>query len=260
MLSILRFNRFSLLALLIMASLPLSADESWQEQTLLVCSEDAGWPPFSFMPAQPDAQFSGFNQDVMAKIFTAQGIRFEVKIKPWKRCLQDGLDGTVHIILDGASNPQREKDYLFTRQIYSLKPVYFLSKQHRLASESDLTLEDLKSLKVCGQKGYTYTNFGFNNDKVAQISKDLHKVLDLTRLSRCDIGLGREEVLRAELTSYDYGSDLVIRPVPGASEEAFFWLLSRQFENVQGLKQHIDANIERLYESGEAQMLMGNYF
>ncbi|TNC79800.1 MAG: hypothetical protein C9356_17205 [Oleiphilus sp.] len=255
-----RGKRYCLLFLLVAVSLPLLAREDWQQETLIICSEDAGWPPYSFVSPDENAKFSGFSHDLFERIFTAHGIEYLVEIKPWKRCLQEGIAGPVHLVLDAASNPQRARDYLLTEPIYSLKPVFFTAREHALAVQKNVSIDQLKSLIACGQKGYTYTNFGFDNSLVPRVSKDLPKLLDLVRLGRCDVGLGRDEILRAELKNYEWPDQFYISEIPDTALEPFYWMINRKFDFAPALKKHIDEQVQRIYQSGEAELLLNRYF
>ncbi|MBK8970329.1 MAG: hypothetical protein IPM37_02735 [Hahellaceae bacterium] len=96
------------------------------------------------------------------------------------------------------------------------------------------------TLNLCGQAGYTYSNFTIDDTKVERVSEDLAKVLDLTRLDRCDLGLARKEVLLTELKSYQYASAIKYQSIENAQKEDFYWMINRQYPFAEELKQIID--------------------
>ena len=126
------------------------ADTKWQNRSIILCAEDAGWPPFSFPQNTPTESFKGFNADLMKLIFDKHSIKYEVVIRPWKRCLNDGAIGDVSIVMDAAKNPEREKKYLLTKPIYSLKPIVFFAKTKSHLYPDFLNATDLQSLWTCG--------------------------------------------------------------------------------------------------------------
>lgn len=242
-----------------MGSLAL-ADTTWQNRKLTLCAEDAGWPPFSFQKASSTEAFRGFNADLMKLIFDKHSISYEVVIRPWKRCLSEGIVGDVSIVMDAAKNPEREEKYLLTEPVYSLTPIVFFARGKSNVYPDHLNAADLQKLRACGQKGYTYSNFGFDNALVELVSEALLHVLDLAVLERCDIGLARKEVFLYELKSYADAQKLDYRPLQNASKEPFYWLINRQLDFAEELKQLIDEEVSELYRSGKAQDLLRAYF
>lgn len=236
------------------------AGTKWQNHNLILCAEDAGWPPFSFQKKSPTETFRGFNADLIKMIFDKHGISYEVVIRPWKRCLSEGILGDVSIVMDAAKNPEREKNYLLTEPVYSLTPVVFFANSKSDLYPDYLNAADLQKLRACGQKGYTYSNFGFDNVRVELVSEALLHVLDLAVLERCDIGLARKEVFLYELKSYADAHKLDYRPLQNAPKEQFYWLINRQLDFAEELKQLIDEEVSELYRSGKAQELLNAYF
>ncbi len=235
------------------------ADTKWQDRNITLCAEDAGWPPFSFPQNTPTESFKGFNADLIKLIFDKHSIKYEVVIRPWKRCLNDGAIGDVSIVMDAAKNPEREKKYLLTEPIYSLTPIVFFAKTKSHLYPVHLVASDLQTLRACGQKGYTYNNFGFDNERVELISESLSHVFDLAVLERCDIGLARKEVFLNELKSFPNSHKLDYRTLQNASKESFYWMINRQLEFADELKQLIDKEVSELYRSGKAQELLKVY-
>lgn len=238
----------------------LLAEANWQSRKLVLCAEDAGWPPFSFQKSSPDEAFSGFNADMMKLIFDKHQVHYEVVIRPWKRCLSDGIKGDVSIVMDAAKNEEREKTYLLTEPVYSLTPIVFFARSHAHQYAEQLKAADLQNLRACGQKGYTYTNFGFDNERMELVSETLQHILDLAVLERCDIGLARKEAFLNVLKSYDNARKLDYRPLQNASKEQFYWMINRQLDFAEELKQLIDQEVSALYRSGKAQQLLNRYF
>lgn len=238
----------------------ISAQESdWKKEGVVVCSEDAGWPPFSYSADGTAETFQGFNADLMKNIFDKNGINYRIVIRPWKRCLQDGAAGDVNIILDAAKNPEREQTYLLTEPVYSLTPVVFFPASDASQYPQPVSAPKLEAMLICGQKGYTYNNFGFDNDRVAMISKDLPKVLDLVLLKRCDLGLARKEILLSELTDYIGADKFAWQTLESVPPENFYWMLNRNFVYSSELKSIIDQEVAALYQSGAAQSMLSRY-
>lgn len=233
--------------------------EAWKHGKVRVCAEDAGWPPFSIPPKSSEEAFQGFNASVLAAIFERHGIPFEVDIRPWKRCLMDGMNGDIHIVLDAAKNAERERDYLLTEPIYELTPAFFFPAQNAAQYPSPVHAQVLQDRMVCGQNGYTYSNFGFDNARIQQTSPDLPKILELVDLARCDIGLARLEVLQAELKAVARPDRFAYQRLQNASSEPFYWMLNRHAPFAVELKRLIDTEMARLKATGESGRMLKAY-
>lgn len=240
-------------------ALDAAAQTDWSQTVVTVCAEDAGWPPFSLLNSDPELPFRGFNADVLKAIFEGQGIPYRIVHRPWKRCLLDGMHGDVNIVLDAAKNPEREQNYLLTRPVYSLTPVIFFARSHTDAYPDAISTDKLMSLHLCGQSGYTYSNFTIDDTKVERVAEDLAKVLDLTRLDRCELGLARKEVLLTELKAYPQASDIGYQTIQNAQQEDFYWLINKQAPLATELKAIIDQGLNALYESGQAEKMLSTY-
>lgn len=117
----------------------------------------------------------------------------------------------------------------------------------------------MSTLHLCGQAGYTYSNFTIDDSDVERVSEDLTKVLDLTRLNRCDLGLARKEVLLSELQNYSQAAEIHYQYIENARQEEFYWLINRQMPYAADLKAVIDQGLNDLYDSGEAEKMLSTY-
>ncbi|WP_127716242.1 ABC transporter substrate-binding protein [Halobacteriovorax sp. HLS] len=231
------------------------------DKVLKVCAEDAGWPPFSIPSRSNTKMFSGYNLDVLTHIFSKHDIGFEIVIRPWKRCLHDGISKDITIVLDAAKNEQRQRDYVMTNPIYSLTPVYFYLDKLEANFSKIETSKELKKLDlICGQKGYTFNNFGLDNDDVTMISKGIHEILDLVVKKRCSVGLARKEVLLTQLVDFKDSEQIAIKKLAGIETEKFYWLINKNFKYADKLKSIIDSEVKILEHSGKSQQFLNKYF
>lgn len=240
--------------------LEISAFTIPENQIINICAEDTGWAPYSILEkykSNGTFKLSGFNRDLLEEVFKRSNIKFNFVIKPWQRCLKEGISGDVHIVLDAASNEQRKRDYLLSTAIYKMTPAYFY---HNSKKMNKLTAEKvLEESPICGQSGYTYTNFGIPNDVVKKLSKALFRIVDLVSEKRCAIGLTRLEVLKRELTSFKEYSNISYDKIHGAKKEEFFWLINKSFNFSNYLKELIDKEYSALEKSGFLKKLRTKY-
>ncbi len=248
-------------ALWVVSGMILAQDApKWPHGFVKICAEDAGWPPFSFPPDSENERFRGFNADLLARIFKQHQIPYEVSIRPWKRCLLDGKDGDIDMVLDAAKNPERDRDYLLTEPIYELTPGIFFEIEYSRFYQEPVTTANLQGLSLCGQKGYIYTNFGLEEKRIQRVSKGLPKIIELLLLKRCDIGVARLEILLTELKDAPDAKRLGYQRLRDASAEQFYWMLNRHSEFSMQLKQLIDSEVKALAERGELERMLQVYF
>ncbi len=233
-----------------------------KDQVINICAEDTGWIPYSNPIKSDDSsgyEFSGFNKDIIEEIFNKNKIKFKFVIKPWQRCLKDAIDGNIHLVLDAASNEERERDYFLTAPIYRMTPAYFFHK----SDSKDLMMKTadiiLKNSPICGQSGYTYKNFGIPNKEVKKLSKALGRIIDLVSAKRCKIGLTRLEVLKRELPTFKEYSDISYSAIKGAEKEEFFWLINKNFSFSKKLKTIIDKELKSLTLNGKILKISNKY-
>jgi len=235
------------------------AQSTWNHEALRICAEDTGWPPFSIPPNESNQRFSGYNADLLSEIFSKRDIPYEVVIRPWKRCLNDAINGDIHIVLDAASNNDRKKKYLLTKPIYRLTPVFFFDRELVAQYPEPVTAKQLHDLNVCGQSGYIYNNFGFDEGTINLASKDITKIVELVLLKRCNIGLARNETLKAELKRHPYADQVAIQHLSNTPPELFYWMINRSSPFAQRIKEIIDQDIQSMQKNGALPSLLHAY-
>lgn len=220
-----------------------------QSEVINICVEDAGWPPFTILTTENDKNngaIAGKNIEFLKLIFSKYNIKYNIHIKPWSRCLYEGINGNIQIVLDAALNEQRRKDYIPTDMIYELTPVYLYNRKKYVDPLGSLSPEELKKLgQGCGQVGYIYNNFGFKNDELNLQSKDLQSLLSLISKNRCAFGLARLEVFKYERDLYNNFNDIDFSNILSAKNESFFWLINKNYKYAAHLKTLIDEEISR---------------
>lgn len=217
------------------------------DTTLNVCAEDSGWPPFSIPANSKKQMFTGLNKEWLEAIFNKHHIKFNIVIKPWKRCLYEAINGDIHIVLDAADNEQRRKDYLLAGPIYHLTPIFFYAKALRDKIPTINVGSDLESFgTLCGQSGYTYLNFGVSNDIVKMDSKDLSGVIDLVSKQRCTFGLARKETFLAQYNYQANKDEIQYSEIPNSINENFYWLINKKYKFAEKLKNIVNKEISLL--------------
>ncbi|EQC47468.1 ABC transporter substrate-binding protein [Bacteriovorax sp. Seq25_V] len=241
-------------------ALSVSANSFPNGELISICAEDAGWPPFSIPEISENGEtgnVSGFNKELISKIFNKHHINFKFIIKPWSRCLYEAIHGDINIVVDAATNPQREKDYILTNTIYTLTPIYFFNKKNKDSFSANIKASTLYTKgDICGQSGYTYTNFGLDNNKIKMVSKDLASVLDLVSKGRCTIGLTRREVLDIELKNFKDADEIQSQTIADVEVENFYWLVNKNYKYTKELVHIINSELLEMRKNGSYSKLI----
>lgn len=235
-----------------LAASPLATD------TIKVCGDGAGWPPYHF---KKEGSIQGYDVDVLGKIFTPHNIKFKVTMPPWKRCLSDNKHGHYHISLSASLNPDRIKNYLVSRVYYILKGKYFFFRQQDAGKFKVESPKDLLNYNVCGLRGYNYDGFGIKTAFVDRNANNFTQLIRKTKMGRCDMFLARHEVLQGFQLVGKYYIDPSIShaKIPGISGDRFHMLISRKHPHAEELLQLINSELDRLDKQGTLDQLLNNY-
>lgn len=227
-------------------------------QSLKICSDGAGWPPYTYIK---DGKTMGYDVDVLDAILTPAGVKFQVDMPPWKRCLVGTEGGKYHIALSASHNKEREEKFLMTRDYYTLHGSYFYAKKHHPSGIEITQPSDLLKHKICGLHGYNYSGFGIDTAKVDRSAQNFDQVSRKTKAGRCDMFLARFEILVGfKLMGKPYYDDqLEAKKVPGIEGDKFYMLISRKYPQADALKKLIDDGVTRLQQEGKLDSILQKY-
>ena len=79
-----------LLCTLLLASLSLVAEEP-----VLVCVDDAGFPPYAYLDPKSPGLLVGASVEQVEAVLEGTGHRLRIELLPWKRCLEEVEAGTI---------------------------------------------------------------------------------------------------------------------------------------------------------------------
>jgi polar amino acid transport system substrate-binding protein len=225
---------------------------------------DGELPPLAFyqrVDGRVTAATTGYSVDFLRLIVRTQGIEAKVDMIPWKRCLAEVDRGGYELLLDAAANEEREKKYLISKPYYTLQDAYLYLRSRPVGKVESAV--DLRRLRVCGQAGYTYRNWGLEDAEIDTGARTFEQALQKLRLGRCDVVLIRLETARGNRISEGvegiHIEDFAWKKMPGMVPLPFHMMVSRNLPYSQKLLALIDAGIERMIRTGEAKKLEGQY-
>lgn len=227
-------------------------------RTLLFCGDKAGWPPYTF---EKDGLVQGYDLDVLKQALAPYNLHFKVYMLPWKRCLEMVKQGQMDVALSASGNEERVQTYRMTAPYYQMTPSYIYLNA-RFPDGIHTPPEKLaQSYKVCGLRGYSYHSFGLSTEDVESTSQNFKQLFSKTRAGRCDLLLGRYEVLIGfALTGNILLTDLwKTTPVPGVDPDDFRMLVSRAVPQSVELHRILNTRIMAMKTSGELDRLLKPY-
>ena len=244
-------------------AIPIQAQFIKSGSVIHTCGDGAGWPPYTFFKrvnGQKTEEIIGYDVDVLKAIGAKHRIKFTVSMPPWKRCRKRAKKGKkFQIALSASYNKERERDYLMSRDYYSLTPHYFYSKIKYPKGLAIKTIRDTKQYRICGLFGYNYV--GFQPHEINQDSKIFPDVIKSAHYGKCDLFLARYEILAGfSVIGEPYLNDtLGNAPYPDVPTTKFHMLISRKYKFAHELKALIDREITELEGKGQLQKILSKY-
>ncbi len=248
-----------LLLLIAGLSLGLTARVDAAER-IVACGGDNNWPPMSY--ATPDnPQVKGFSADVLRAIFPSNN-ELQIQLRPWVRCLtevtrSDGAD----IVMSFLRNPERDKQFLFSRPYASLTPVYiYLSS--RYTRPPVRALADLVPLKVCAVRGASIAYTKLPPEAIDAGSNGYTSLMVKLNKEYCDVVVDMQEVIQGhrKLGSIPLVAGLhTVALLPETEPHPLHFGVSRSNPQALSLVERLDRGIQNLQRSGALAKMQASY-
>lgn len=123
-------------------------------QPLKVCTNE--WPPYTFLE---NGQVRGIDADLLHLVLTNLGIRYDITLEPWRRCLHKMSEGKLDILLDAFYSDERAKSMIFPSEAMAESAMVLFHAHARPYVIN--SIEDLAGLRVGTEPGYAYGNQAF---------------------------------------------------------------------------------------------------
>lgn len=233
------------------------AAPDFRGSTVIVCDDQNEWPPYIYFERKGDGtrtgKVVGYSIAVIDAIFARHGIKRDLKMLPWARCVADLQDGTrAHLAMNLTRNAERDRILLFTRPYYSMHSHYFYSGRSFPKGLEIRTLADLQNYRTCGLKGYNYERLPVQNMDLG--SKDYRSLVSKLHLGRCDVFLEQYEAMVGfGAVGQRHLDDPTLRHgrLPELQPAAFAMGISRKYPHAAALQALLDSELQRMERSGE---------
>jgi len=256
--------RFGLAMLLVCLSLSNTA----LSRELKICDDQAEWPPYTYYARENGvankSQLTGATTDLIGRIFESSGISYSIKLLPWKRCLNEVIEGqTYEVFADASSNKERLNTYHRSQPTYKTTEGLFFSKKRFPNGLTLTSATDINKYKLCGLMGYNYASFfelGVKKDLdlgVNHASKALQKL----EKGRCEVFLSTIEPIfgAVAINQFSLSSEIDHISLPGAKGTSFYFWVSKKSPRAAMLLETLNTAIDKLYSNGEADKIFKKY-
>ncbi len=227
-----------------------------------ICEDENEWPPYSYflrVDGNKSRKLVGYAVDVIDEILTRNHISYHIDMIPWARCMAvTTLGKQYQMVLNLSFSPERMQALLFSRPYYSTTVYYYYSKRHHPDGLPIKGTADLKSLRLCGVRGYNYVGYGIDTRAIDQGAGDFTALIAKMHLGRCDLFLEKNEIMTAYAAiGRDYLADPDVgrAPMPGMKPALFHFGVSRKYPQAEALRTLIDQELVKMEESGRLQEL-----
>ncbi|OHX15235.1 hypothetical protein BI343_02455 [Chromobacterium amazonense] len=258
-------TRSTLAALLFFPALGLAQD--LDRSLLHICDDGDEWPPYTYYLRynhQATAEITGYSVDVITAILNKHHIPFQINLLPWKRCLASIENAETYLMaLSASKNPEREKQFLFSRPYYQTHYYVFYSKIKYPDGVNVAGQADLGRYRLGGIKGYAYSALTAVNKDAMVRTADYPTLGRALLADRFDLFAEDYEVLVGldRLGSTNIISDPKIghKPLPGMPGNAFHMIFTRKNPRGTQLQQLVNQELQQMQDSGELDKLLIKY-
>ncbi|MCL9780923.1 transporter substrate-binding domain-containing protein [Vibrio sp. S4M6] len=261
-------NKYGMSVLLLLSAL---VGFPAMSQVVNICNDNAEWPPYTFHPRDngkaDKSSLVGASYDTLKVIFQQAGMKMEMKMIPWKRCLDEvqnyAKKGQFELFMDGSSNDERMSKYIRTEAFYQTNQGYLYSTKKFPSGPEVKKVSDLNKYKVCGIAGYNYETY-MKNGLTAEIdtrAKSPKNVLQKLSAGRCDIFLSAiEPILGGNLVGQiTFTPDIKYAVLNELPKTKFYAWVSKGSPRSAQLVETINNGLNKLKADGELDKIFKKY-
>ncbi len=145
-------------------------------------------------PGMDSKRLQGYAWDIFREAYHSMGYTINLKMRPWKRCLESVRQGNVDLVFPASWNNERDKIYDYSSEHINLATyvAFYQSKQGAKAWQG---LKSLKGKKVALIRGYTHgSEFDLSKAFEKFEVDSLSQVVTMMKKRRVDVFVGYQLV------------------------------------------------------------------
>jgi len=209
------------------------------------------WPPYSMTE---QSQISGINYDVGLEMEKRLGVKFDIRVCPFKRCLLELESGALDLFSGVAKNTDREKYMAYSSPPYSAVSVVFYVRK----GETDIlkSYDDLYKLRV-GYVSKSHYFDPFNKDEtIPKVDVDKEqRLLPMLNSNRIDTYVGTDPNASYEVLTMGFKEQLEKAQYNPDVEVPLYFAMSRKSRHLVMIDRigqvvqdmHNDGTIKRIH-------------
>lgn len=186
-----------------------------KEQGALIYGADKNAPPLRFVD-KADNQYKGVVVDYINLLSIELGVNIELHPLLWEDALTSLLEGKTDIC-DMFRSEEREKHFLFSKPIYTLRAVL-------VERRDGVKIDDINNISLATQKGDYVNEYLLNTYPSIKLTyvNDIEEAIELLVDGKVDAVAGDEPVVLYQIKSKNYESLLRIIEDPLYENEVVF--------------------------------------
>ncbi len=244
---------------------PQGSETLLRDRVINITDDGNQWPPYTFyktVNGKRTGELTGYSVDVISEIFRERGIRFRIKLLPWKRAQVEVEKGTSYqMFLNATYSRDRDKRYYISEPYYSTNGYYFYSRKKYPDGLRIKSLNDLKKYRIAGLLGHNYTDYEIRDKDIYLGSGDYESLALQLHTGRYDIFLESREIVAGwSILNRDILSDksLGYMRVPDMKPVNFHMMFTRNETGLE-LKRIVDAGLRKMARSGGLDKIRMKY-
>lgn len=186
-----------------------------KEQGVLIYGADKNAPPLRFVD-KADNQYKGVVVDYINLLSLELGVNIELHPLLWEDALTSLLEGKTDIC-DMFRSEEREKYFLFTKPIYTLRAVL-------VEKRDGVEIDDINNISIATQKGDYVNEYLLNTYPSVELTyvNDIEEAIELLVNGKVDAVTGDEPVVLYQIRNKKYEQLLRIKEEPLYENEVVF--------------------------------------
>lgn len=229
------------------------------------CAEDlpvlpiasGDWPPYITAVNPGQSIFGGVMERTAARI----GMRVDWQMLSWPLVEKMVSSGKVFAGLPYVKTPERLAKYDFSQALYTSKSMLFYRRDNQRIHKRPTSMGELAALRIAGPAGYWWElEMAKRGAAVLHTGDEISafKVLEANRVDAVpqDELVGRYMIskLRPLLIS-----KIAVWPMPEAPAENLYLIISREYPDTDGLRQHFAKALADELKSGSLSAAVNHY-
>lgn len=240
--------------------------DSLRGQQVLACDDANEWPPYSFyrrVDGRRSEELTGYTVELLRRIAQRRGFQLEIRMLPWKRCVEAVRQGELQLLLNAIRTPERERDFWISSTIYETELLALWSSRRHPEGLGLRQQADLATWRVGGLHGYSYSQLPMAIQADMLRAPNYRSLLQMLQLGRIDVALVNEAVLlgHAVLGLGELADEQALGRSRFADREPsrFHFMATRATPTGRLLQQAIDAELPLMERSGELAALRARF-